>query len=961
MTFFTRGRGRISHLLAALAASVVASPAFAGVGFNTPEVEANESKAAATLVQSAGQGMNPGDTLSGLSSGSLTVAGDFSVDYFRVRTAAATPAIYRYRLSLTTSGAAGHTGTLRGLTQTNGVVNTSSDVPFQTSSAATSPARFNQWYGFGAQEEVYYRVSGTGSTTQPYTATLSRTTVTPINLTTLLLAGPITIDNDPVSGNTADTDLIVYDAAFTPVAGFSNDGQNALTRTFTPGVYYLAVSNFNVANNQPSPSDDAFRAANVLDFPNVVANGNASAIANMNMRFTDSGGSAVGVGSKAGAFDVVWYRFTVVAGGNPTGAGLAAPASVGQGRTTLLTVAVTPGAAPPSTGLAVTVSGASIGIAEPTILFDDGSHGDLTAGDNVFSSLLAIPFAAPLGASSLPFIISDAQSRSGSGAISINIVTPPPLNDECGGAIPIPLGDPGVAFTLSGTTINTVPSFDGTGACGTVSDNRDVYFSLTPSAPGIWIFDTCATPGVDTVVSVHSACPTPSGANLVSSSTCQDGGCGQGATGARTFASLAAGTSYLVRVATKDQVVGDFTLTATSPPSPPANDECSGAISISSFEIAFDASGATNNPALPANPGCAEPVQADVWHLWTPPSVVGNGQWSVFSPASSVRVAVWPATCPVATGTQLACTDGGAPAFFSVQPDTSYLIQIGGTAAAPLAGAGSVVFSFIGNQGVCCTSGSLSLQTEADCQSLQGAYLGDNTSRGVTGPGVIASSPRTNLAIPDNNLSGLTDTIVLEGDGLIENLFVRLRIDHAFVGDLRCTLARSDTTTVTLFDRIGRFDTGSGSASALSSDNQLVFLDPVPGDIWFAASAASTIAAGDYRPSAAGNAPARLSDFVGQPIGGVYTLRLVDAAAGDQGVLVSWSLEVNPPTLCPPPPPVCPTDFNGDGVSDPDDLSDFITGFFTVPPDPRNDFNSDGAIDPDDLSDFITGFFQGCP
>ncbi len=50
-------------------------------------------------------------------------------------------------------------------------------------------------------------------------------------------------------------------------------------------------------------------------------------------------------------------------------------------------------------------------------------------------------------------------------------------------------------------------------------------------------------------------------------------------------------------------------------------------------------------------------------------------------------------------------------------------------------------------------------------------------------------------------------------------------------------------------------------------------------------------------------------------------------------------------------------DFNGDGFVDPDDLSDFIGGFFAAPPDPRTDFNGDGFIDPDDLSDFIAAYF----
>jgi hypothetical protein len=57
----------------------------------------------------------------------------------------------------------------------------------------------------------------------------------------------------------------------------------------------------------------------------------------------------------------------------------------------------------------------------------------------------------------------------------------------------------------------------------------------------------------------------------------------------------------------------------------------------------------------------------------------------------------------------------------------------------------------------------------------------------------------------------------------------------------------------------------------------------------------------------------------------------------------------------------CPGDFNRDGDTNPDDLSDFIAAYFTQPPLEGTDFNSDGTTDPDDLSDFIAAYFAGCP
>ncbi|MBL8758557.1 MAG: multicopper oxidase domain-containing protein [Phycisphaerae bacterium] len=57
---------------------------------------------------------------------------------------------------------------------------------------------------------------------------------------------------------------------------------------------------------------------------------------------------------------------------------------------------------------------------------------------------------------------------------------------------------------------------------------------------------------------------------------------------------------------------------------------------------------------------------------------------------------------------------------------------------------------------------------------------------------------------------------------------------------------------------------------------------------------------------------------------------------------------------------VCPTDYNYDGVVDPDDLADFIACYFENPPCPRADFNRDGTPDPDDLADVIAAYFSGC-
>jgi predicted extracellular nuclease len=120
-------------------------------------------------------------------------------------------------------------------------------------------------------------------------------------------------------------------------------------------------------------------------------------------------------------------RNTPVGTTNPSGAGAANPASVIQGGTTLLTVLVTPGSNPTSTGIVVTGNLSSIGGSATEPFFDDGTNGDVTAGNNTFSFSTVVTITTTPGTKSLPISISDAQGRSGAATITL-VVTTAPLN-----------------------------------------------------------------------------------------------------------------------------------------------------------------------------------------------------------------------------------------------------------------------------------------------------------------------------------------------------------------------------------------------------------------------------------------------------------------------------------------------------------------------------------------------------
>lgn len=297
----------------------VASTASAQTSF--PEIEPNGPKSEATPATC----MDGVDTLDGTTTGSSTSSNNTSLtsaDTFRVQTCALPLGIYAHQLVLTTSGTAGHTGTLRGLNQTGtvGVGGTAGTVDnaLQTSTTATTPQRMNQWYGFGRSERIYYRVTGSGTTTQPYVATLSTTSVTATTI------GPFTagacVFTSIGQGHSTDTELALYDANLNAIAGHLNDdeyqgpsSQSRLPRSLSPGTYYLSVTNFPYCDNRVAAADEDWVSGLLTDFADVAVNGSTVAVMNVSFAVTDGVGATTPVlATKVSAWDILWFRFDVV-------------------------------------------------------------------------------------------------------------------------------------------------------------------------------------------------------------------------------------------------------------------------------------------------------------------------------------------------------------------------------------------------------------------------------------------------------------------------------------------------------------------------------------------------------------------------------------------------------------------------------------------------------------------------
>ncbi len=652
-------RGMLAALLCCT--GMAASSALAQ---NFPETEPNDTKFANNAVGP----LAPGNTITGNSTGtSTTTAGATSSDNYLVTVAAPpTAGIWRYRLVLTTTGTAGHVGSIRGLTQTAGVITAGTDTAFQTSSSATTPARFNQWYGLGASShQLFYRVTGTTSTTADYVATLERQAVTPVPGPADIIEGNVTIST--IGQTSTDTDLWVYDSNFNPIPTFGNDDESAagggtggtlqsrVTRALTPGTYYVAISNFAFANDQPSPTDDDFQLGAVMDFPNVATNSSTSTNVNVNLAITGGSGTTTPVAlTRAGAFDVVWLRFQVVplsSPTNPSGVGTATPTNVsnsGTGTTTLA-VTVTPGTNPASTAHTVTVTSPAL-LGGSILLRDNGIFPDTTAGDNIFTGSAAVVGGTTPGAVSLPYVIQEVSpsplTRSANGNIAITVIPPPPSNDECFNATVVSTGTTtgDNSQSTSGTTVT----------CATSS--RDVWYSFTSASGGSFQFDTEGSTQVDTVLALFDAC---GGTELA----CDDDG-GTGNLSSLVF-NLAPNQTVFVRVASfgGSAAGGGFTLNISSTvtgaccapsgtctittstgciagvfqgdnttcvpnncpqPQPPTNDTCATAIIVSGTASGtIDTLIAQNEDAEPigtCNSTTAVGIDNSIWFQFTPGS-----------------------------------------------------------------------------------------------------------------------------------------------------------------------------------------------------------------------------------------------------------------------------------------------------------------------------------------------------
>ncbi len=183
---------------------------------------------------------------------------------------------------------------------------------------------------------------------------------------------------------------------------------------------------------------------------------------------------------------------------NPSGVAAPTPTIVDPGDSVLLTVNVVAGTNPTSTGLAVTGNLSAIGGSATQAFYNDGTHGDVTASDSVFSFQATVAPATAAGAKTLALTITDAQSRTGSASIALSVAIPNvPIHNIQGAGHISPMNGQIVSTAPSVVTAKTKNGFY---LQDLSPDNNPAtsegVFAFTSSAPSVNVGDKVRAKGV---------------------------------------------------------------------------------------------------------------------------------------------------------------------------------------------------------------------------------------------------------------------------------------------------------------------------------------------------------------------------------------------------------------------------------------------------------------------------------
>ena len=262
----------------------------------------------------------------------------------------------------------------------------------------------------------------------------------------------------------------------------------------------------------------------------------------------------------------------------------------------------------------------------------------------------------------------------GQGNFDICIVTPIIGNDACSTATSL-VSNPTCTNTSSTTTTATA----GTVGCAGNADD-DVWFSFVAQSPThvVTLSPTGATPLGDAVVELlQGTCPTPATTLVCQNATTV------AATETLTYTSLVIGTTYFIRVYSFANTTGKGTFNICVTHTPPANDECANAITLTPTAFCTNGSniGASNNPTQDLVSCSIGGNELTVWYKFVATFTTHVVRVQNSTPNFDLNFALYTGTCG-SLSIVGACINGGGNGsaeintFTGLTVGTTYFVRI---------------------------------------------------------------------------------------------------------------------------------------------------------------------------------------------------------------------------------------------------------------------------------------------
>jgi len=353
----------------------------------------------------------------------------------------------------------------------------------------------------------------------------------------------------------------------------------------------------------------------------------------------------------------------------PTGVGAASPNPTASGSLVTFTVQVSPAVGPPSTGLAVVTNLSAVGGSSSQAFFDNGTNGDGVPGDNVFTYQTVV--TAGSGVLSLPFVVSDAQTRSSGGTIGLTIVA---TNDFCEAAINVPVGSSIITTNDGATNDPGLPT-----CSGLLTFNLGVWFTTTGNGNVLNATTCSGNTSLNTRLYVYTgSCGgfTCVGANATAAPACSP------ANAASVQFCSTIGQTYYILVTNDTTGTGQFELSVLDSGACLANDNCETAVNVPvGSSVVGNNIGASNDPGQPTC-NALSTFNAGVWYTTTGNGNVLNVTTCGGNTTLNTRLYVYTGSCGAftcvnaATGTTPACspTTAASVQFCSTVGQTYYIL-----------------------------------------------------------------------------------------------------------------------------------------------------------------------------------------------------------------------------------------------------------------------------------------------